>query len=334
MKSDEQKMAGSALPSAPDRHAIWYSPALLIALLVSLCSAAGAQELYKYQDENGNWIFSDRPPADGQVVERRKLEKTSAEVDAIVDVTHSFEGMTVLLTARNDYHAPVEIRLEFSAIRSLELPPPEHPMTWVLPPRSSTNLLQLEIVENRSDPFLEYGFRYMPGDPRATHSASEPYRAPYAISSDHPITQAYPETITHTEPDSYYAVDLAMPIGTDVVAARDGIVFDIASKNYRSGLDATQDAPAANVVRILHDDGTYAIYAHLNTNTIRVKPGDRVERGQYIADSGNTGFSTGPHLHFAVVRNVGLRVESVPVTFLGANRDRVVPASGNILIAY
>lgn len=327
-------MAGSARPSGPDRQAIWYLPALLIALAVSLCSAAGAQELYKYQDENGDWIYSDRPPEDGQVVERRKLEKTSAEVDAIVDVTHSFDGMTVLLTARNDYHAPVELRLEFSAIRSLELPPPDHPMTWVLPPRSSTNLLQLEVFENRLDPFLEYGFRYMPGDPRATHSASEPYRVPYAISSDHQITQAFPETITHTAPDSYYAVDLAMPVGTDVVAARDGIVFDIASKNYRSGLDATEDAPAANVVRILHDDGTYAIYAHLNTNTIRVKPGDQVERGQYIADSGNTGFSTGPHLHFVVVRNVGLRVESVPVTFLGANADRITPASGNLLTAY
>ena len=37
-------------------------------------------------------------------------------------------------------------------------------MTWILPPRSETNLLQLEINENRLEPFLEYGFRYMPGD--------------------------------------------------------------------------------------------------------------------------------------------------------------------------
>jgi len=327
-------MAGSVRPLGRSRQVMWYQPALLIALVVSLCSVAGAQELYKYQDENGDWIFSDRPPDDGQIVETRELEKTSAEVDAIVDVTHSFDGMTVLLTARNDYHAPVELRLEFSTVRSLELPPPDHPMTWVLPPRSSTHLLQLEIFENRTDPFLEYGFRYMPGDPFATHVVSEPYRAPFSKARDHQITQAYPETITHTAPDSYYAVDLAMPVGTDVVAARDGIVFDIASKNYRSGVDATEDGPAANVVRILHDDGTYAIYAHLNTNTIRVKPGDEVERGQYIADSGNTGFSTGPHLHFVVVRNVGMRVESVPVTFLGLNSDSVIPEVGNFLMAY
>ena len=90
----------------------------------------------------------------------------------------------------------------------------------------------------------------------------------------------------------------------------------------------------ANVVRILHDDGTYAIYAHLNWNSIRVRPGDRVSRGQYIADSGNTGFSSGPHLHFAVQRNVGMRIESVPVSFAGMQRSSVTPATGMSLTAY
>jgi murein DD-endopeptidase MepM/ murein hydrolase activator NlpD len=125
-----------------------------------------------------------------------------------------------------------------------------------------------------------------------------------------------------------------MPIGTDIVAARAGIVFDVAGTNFQAGLDMQRDGPAANVVRILHDDGTYAVYAHLNTNTIRVRPGDRVERGDYIADSGNTGYSSGPHLHFAVVRNVGMRIESVPITFLGANLQGVPPVSGALLTAY
>ena len=325
-------MAGSARSLAPSYRKIGHSAALLIALLVSLCSAANSQELYKYQDENGDWIFSDRPPDEGQVVESRKLEKSSA--DAVVDVTHSFEGTMVELTARNDFFAPVELHLEIVTISGLTLPSADQPMTWVLPPRSSTSLFQLETQENGNERFLEYGFRYMPGDPSASHNSVEPYRAPFAMSSDHQITQAYPEALTHTSPDSYFAVDVEMPIGTDIVAARGGIVFDVASKNFRGGLDPKIDGPSANVVRILHDDGTYAVYAHLNTNTIRVQPGDRVVRGQYIADSGNTGYSSGPHLHFAVVRNVGLRVESVPVTFLGANSDKIVPASGNLLTAY
>jgi murein DD-endopeptidase MepM/ murein hydrolase activator NlpD len=76
------------------------------------------------------------------------------------------------------------------------------------------------------------------------------------------------------------------------------------------------------------------VYAHLNWNTIRVKPGDTVSRGQYIADSGNTGFSSGPHLHFVVLRNTGMQTISVPVQFLGNNSSAVTPSSGSYLTAY
>jgi len=306
---------------------------LLAGLLVSqLMPRAGADEMYKYRDENGAWIYSDRPPPDNRVVEIRELARAAR--GSPVEVTHSYAGTAVQLTARNDYFAPVELRLELVQIRGLTYPDPEQVMTWVLPPRSSTDLLQLNMLENEQAPFLEYGYRYMPGDPAARHNAPQPYRAPFAVARNYPVTQAYPEIMTHTGPDSYYAVDFAMPIGTDVFAARSGVVFDTSSTNFRAGLDLERDGPAANVVRILHDDGTYAIYAHLNTNTIRVRPGDRVERGDYIADSGNTGFSSGPHLHFAVVRNVGMRVESVPVTFLGANAESVIPGTGKLLTAY
>ena len=85
---------------------------------------------------------------------------------------------------------------------------------------------------------------------------------------------------------------------------------------------------------MLHDDGTHAIYAHLQLDTVRVKPGQHVARGEYIASSGNTGFSSGPHLHFVVLRNVGLRSESVPVVFAGAGGASVTPRSGQVLTAY
>ena len=68
--------------------------------------------------------------------------------------------------------------------------------------------------------------------------------------------------------------------------------------------------------------------------TVRVRPGQRVSRGEYIANSGNTGFSSGPHLHFVVLRNAGLKSESVPVSFAGPGGAAVTPRRGQALTAY
>ncbi len=302
----------------------------LLALLVG--GLASADELYKYRGDDGEWIYADRPPDHETLVEVRDLEGEDAEVG--IEVTYEFRGRTVELIATNPSYVPIELTIEFRTIRGIQFPHPDDDLRWIVQPRSDTVLMALDLLENATTPFLEFEYRYLAGDPDAVHRPQQPYRPPFAAATNHPITQAFPQVATHTTRDSQFAVDIAMPIGTDIMAARAGIVFDVAASNFSGGLDPARDGPNANVVRILHDDGTYAIYAHLNTNSIRVRPGDRVRRGQYIADSGNTGFSSGPHLHFAVVRNVGMTIESLPVVFEGNNAELIVPATGADLTAY
>ena len=333
MKYAARTLAGNVCRLVPSSLPVWRAAAgVTVALLLLVYAPADAESMYKYRGEDGEWIYADRPPDDGSLTEVRDLEPSGGE--GTLSVSYGFEERSVVLTARNGFHAPVEVKLEIRTIRGIQYPHPDEPLSWVIPARSDVEILSLPLLENGSEPFFEYQYRYLAGDPDSRHAPPGPYRAPFAIATEHPVSQAFPEVATHTTPDSYYAVDIAMPIGTDIFAARGGVVFDVASTNFTGGLDPDRDGPNANVVRILHDDGTYAIYAHLNTNSIRVKPGDVVRRGEYIADSGNTGFSSGPHLHFAVVRNAGMRIESVPVVFLGQNAETIVPAAGRALSAY
>ena len=304
----------------------------LILLSLLLSATASAESMYKFRGPDGEWVYTDRAPQGQQQVEVRELEPEV--LDPTVDVFHRIFDRQIQLFARNDFHAPVEVLLGLDELRNVSLPPPEQSLRFVLAPLSETTLISFDVLETGSAPLIAYHYQYLPGDPESRHQPARPYRVPFAVANYHTISQAYPYAMTHGSADAHYAVDIAMPIGTDIYAARGGTVFEVASTNFRGGLNPEKDGASANLIRILHDDGTYGVYAHLNWNTIRVRTGDTVQRGEYIADSGNTGFSSGPHLHFAVIRNAGMRPESVPIVFEGPNSTEITPELGNGLTAY
>jgi murein DD-endopeptidase MepM/ murein hydrolase activator NlpD len=151
----------------------------------------------------------------------------------------------------------------------------------------------------------------LPGDPHAM-PADVVYALPMDENSNWQVGQGFHGGFSHTDEQNLYAVDLVVPTGTPVLAARDGVVMQVESAFDRSGLNKQKFAERANVVRILHDDGTMAVYAHLQENAVYVRVGDHVGVGQQIALSGNTGYSSGPHLHFCVQVNTGMRLVSIP----------------------
>lgn len=325
-------MTGGDEQTLVPRRDARFSTALLLIAALLVSGVVAAQTMYKYRGENGEWIFSDRPPAGDQTAETRSIRSRAGRSG--LTVSYTFDGSGVSLIARNQFHALMEVAIKFERIEAVEYPPSGHSLRWLVPARSELVLLELPSLGDPVAPTVRYRYEYLPGDPSARHADGAGYRAPFAAGATYPITQTYPDAGTHLPRDSRHAVDIAMPVGTDIMAARGGVVFDVASTSFKGGPDDNEYADLANLVRILHDDGTFAVYAHLNWNTIRVQPGDRVTTGQYIADSGNTGISSGSHLHFAVQRNLGMRVESLPVAFRGPAAARVLPVTGRLLTAY
>lgn len=103
--------------------------------------------------------------------------------------------------------------------------------------------------------------------------------------------------------DGEYAWDYGMPIGSEVLATIGGEVLRFAS-HFPEGRPEPRFRGKDNFVVVKHDDGTLGTYCHLLQNKVMVKVSQRVQAGDAIGLSGNSGYTSGPHLHFHVAREV------------------------------
>jgi len=141
--------------------------------------------------------------------------------------------------------------------------------------------------------------------------AEELYRLPWPEGLSFMFTQAPGGRITsHFTKATLNAVDIAMPEGVPVVAARSGVV-EAVETTQGAGPEEDPLTYEGNFVRVRHDDGTAAIYAHLRHQGVVVAVGDAVSPGQLLGYSGATGDVLEPQLHFAIMREDA----SLPVTF-------------------
>ncbi len=165
----------------------------------------------------------------------------------------------------------------------------------------------------------------------ARPDASFRYRVPFAKGSRVVVSQGFNGEATH-KGASRYAIDFPAKVGTPVYAARGGTVAATAS-HYTAGAFDSSLASKANHVLIEHDDHTFAQYAHLKVDGVAVRTGERVAKGTLIGYSGNTGYSSGPHLHFEVMRldaTTRNRFVSIPIKL--QTEDKIVsnPQRGDV----
>lgn len=210
----------------------------------------------------------------------------------------------------NLWPGPAEVRLRAGRAEGFDSVP-ALPATAVLAAGERRALAHLYRVRGDAPP-LGLAVEAIPGDPRALPDG-QVLRLPFDGVPVR-VDQGYEGSFSHHDAANRYALDFALPEGTPVLAAREGIVLQVEG-GYREG--GEDRALPANLVRILHRDGTMAVYAHLAPDGLAVRVGQWVKAGERIALSGHSGYSTAPHLHFAVQVNAGMRLAAIPFRMAG-----------------
>ena len=138
------------------------------------------------------------------------------------------------------------------------------------------------------------------------------YRLPFKTNKKYEVSQSFNGKFSHNSSRSRFAIDFQLNVGESVYAARPGIVVKVIDWFTKQG--GKELINAANKIIILHSDGTFASYVHLDYKGSLVQEGEFVEKGEKIGFSGLTGYTRGPHLHFVVRKE---RDVSIPIYFKG-----------------
>lgn len=316
---------------------------LLMTLLLLGCgSFVNASELYRYQDSNGRWVFGDKKSLGNNHQLSKKAEKIKISglktkrikpEFVIVNPQNTLSGNSSTVqdnSKTNDREKwklsnplPVDIQ------HWLRVKGQDHFFTFIMAKPNQTIMVDPDdynLAVNHQ-PIEHY---YLLGKP--IDKPKEQYiPLPYLRGKQFRISQGFNGKYSHTGRGSRYAVDIAMPIGTTIAAVKSGIVADLRD-DFAMGGPTNYFLDKANHVTVMHKDGSYAIYAHILYGSAKVSVGDAVNVGDALARVGNTGFSTGPHLHFVLSYNSGKGSYSIPFKFKTAEGTNI-PTEGEYYTA-
>ena len=212
------------------------------------------------------------------------------------------------------------VTLEFSEQRNVRSNPP-FPYSMTIPGHSEVRMAQVSRINYNGAWNFRYMYYWNYGNLEARHDDRVVYSLPYSHGTTMKIIQGFHGAFSHTGDDEY-AIDFAFELNAPVLAAREGTVVCV-EERFSEGGAKPYFRNRVNVARIRHADGTIGEYDHFGLNGIVVEEGQKVKRGDLIGYSGNTGFSTGPHMHFCVYSAFdGHRRHSYPIRFAVAGRNQ------------
>lgn len=140
------------------------------------------------------------------------------------------------------------------------------------------------------------------------------YQLPFPESVPKRISRPTGKYAHENFPESRYAVDFLLDVGTPILAAREGRVVAVKADSEAWGTDL-QFRDKVNYLGIDHGDGTYAEYLHFGKDRVVVRIGKRVRAGELLGYSGLSGCMDLPHLHFNVFVIEDGKARSIPIEF-------------------
>lgn len=235
----------------------------------------------------------------------------TSSVFAQEKVTLSYESTKTgyKIYAQNKEFIPVTMVINFE-MQNLKIKQKKD--YYVIPAQAEKKFIAEMFVENTRFPYqFNYTYLWNYGDFSVDKVAEYVYDLPYQAQQQFQIMQGYNGNFSH---QNEYSLDFDMPVGTGIVAVRDGIVAKVEDSNSQRCIQK-ECAQFNNYVLIFHEDGTFSEFSHLDKEGALVKPGDKVTKGQLIAKSGNTGWSTAPHLHLVIFKQKLHHRETLSTSF-------------------
>ena len=214
--------------------------------------------------------------------------------------------------ADNNEYCPISTQIDFKLTNVK--PQDSTDGYFIIPPKSKKVLLAtLKIIERGKPYGLSYEYAVNYGNIKQTTFDSDfAYYLPFHKNNSYLLAQGYNGTASH---GNLNALDFTMPIGTEITAIRAGIVIKIIEHNNKN-CTQSECKKLNNLVIICHNDGTFSEYDHIKQNGATIEVGDKIDKGQLIAYSGNVGWSTGPHLHLMVYLQRLDTIETIATKFL------------------